>query len=509
MASLDAALHSILSKLHGDRALSVEELAVTTKLSPDAIRRHLAALEGESWVYVEREKSSSLVLTPNGKAAAEKGLPELRVGNALKKKEMELKALQSLFDGNPGEFSAGFGLAKRNNWIAISPKDGKTIISLTPEGTRGMAHSPAQHLLDALAKGELPPSDSPIVEELKARGLVEWKHASLEKVRITQAGKKALKELPVSASQTIIGALTPDILVSGKWKNASFKPYEVSIPVEPTYPGRIHPLRQTILDVRRVMVELGFSEEESPLVESSFWNMDVMFIPQDHPAREIQDTFYIPGQATLPDADLVKRVKATHEHGGKTGSKGFGYEWDSKIAMQLLLRTHGSATTFRTLGKGHKPPLKTFSIGRVFRNEALDATHLAEFYQVDGLIMGEGLTLRHLMGIIKEFYSKLGVDEIKFYPTYNPYTEPSMQAVAYHPTLKKWVELINCGMFRPETLKPLGITVPVISWGFGLERLALFIHQKSTVREILGPDVDLNFIRTYAGTTHQMRKGKE
>ncbi|MEK6970975.1 MAG: phenylalanine--tRNA ligase subunit alpha [archaeon] len=496
--------HAVLSALREGGEFSLHALVEPTGLSADAIRRILSGLEEQGLVSVKREKISAWMLSKTGNEVLSKGsLPEQRLCAALASKSLGMNALQSSFDGSPQEFAAAFGLAKRSSWIEVKNENGETVVHLTGLGTKSFAHSPLWIMLQAIARDEVPPSPSPIISELSARGLIVQKQSTTELVRITEKGLVWLKsEKPEKKAGKVLGPLSPKILASGEWRDASFKPYDVSAGVEPKYGGRIHPLRQVIRDVSRIMVELGFQEDESPLVESAFWNMDVMFIPQDHPAREIQDTFYVSGRAVVSDSDLVKRVKATHEHGGKTGSKGFGYEWDPKIAMQLLLRTHGSATTFRTLARKPPVPFKSFSIGRVFRNEAIDATHLAEFYQVDGLVMGEGLTLRHLMGTIKEFYARLGLTEIRFKPTYNPYTEPSMEALAYHPILERWVEIINSGMFRPETLKPLGIDVPVISWGFGLERLALFLYAKNTLKEILGPDVPLDFIRNYSGVSH-------
>lgn len=500
----------VLSALKERGEFSPYSLMEPTGLQADSIRRILSGLEEQGLVSVKREKIQSWSLTKTGEDVLSKGsLPEQRLCEALEK-SVAMKSLQSAFSGSPQEFAAAFGLAKRSNWIEVKNENGETIVHLTPVGKKSASHSPLWAMLQALAREEIPTVPSPLVSELASRGLIAQKISTNELAQITNKGMEFLKTTkPEKNSGKVLGPLSPHILASGEWKSASFKPYDVTAGVEPKYAGRIHPLRHTFRDVRRIMTELGFQEHESPLVESSFWNMDVMFIPQDHPARELQDTFYLPGKAVLPDVDLIKRVKATHEHGGKTGSKGFGYEWDPKIAMQLLLRTHVTATTFRTLAKNLPVPSKTFSIGRVYRNEAIDATHLAEFHQVDGLIVGEGLTLRHLMGIVKEFYAKLGLTEIRFKPTYNPYTEPSMESSVYHPGLDKWVEIVNSGMFRPETLRPLGIDVPVISWSFGIERLALFLHEKEMLKDISGPDVPLDFIRNYPGINHRIPGKKE
>lgn len=497
---LGVVLYDILMVLKDHSAHSVEDIASRASISPDTVRRSLVELEMNRWVKVSREKIEVFSLTPTGKEALKNGLPEELLLREIKNKQKPLLELQQHFTTFNQNFSVAFGIAKRRNLITTTNQTGIPSIEITSNGLDYLKHGELFSELKNIEDGN-PSIHSPLFVELKLRGLVESKTRTRELVSITPLGLEVAQNIkPIS--QTKIAQLTPELIVSGKWKDATFKPYDVNIPVEENFPGRLHPLTHTMRDIRRIMVEMGFYEMSSPLVESAFWNMDVMFIPQDHPAREIQDTFYLPGKAVLEDADLVKRVKATHEHGGKTGSRGHGYEWNPAVGMQLLLRTHGSATTYRTMAQPQKLPVKRFSIGRVFRNEAIDATHLAEFHQVDGYILAEGMNLRHLMGIIQEFYAKLGLKEIKFKPTYNPYTEPSMEAYAYNPKLKKWVELINSGIFRPETLRPLGIDVPVISWGLGVERLAMLLHDKKTTKEVMGPEVDLDFIRTYNETTH-------
>ena len=501
-------IHVILTALHGGEEFSLQELVQETGLQADAIRRLLVELEEKNLVKVTREKVERPILSKSGEETLGKGsLPEQRLCDLLQKQPLDMNALRGHFSQNPQEFSAAFGLAKRSNWIELKSEKAQTLVHLTPLGKKSSGNSPLWHTLQAVSRGEGLSHDSKVISELHARGLVTSKTHTNETAQITSEGKSLVESGKKSESKTNqIGLLTPQILASGAWKNASFKPYDVTLGVEERVPGKIHPMRQVIRDVRQIMVELGFDEMESGLVESAFWNMDAMFIPQDHPAREVQDTFYLPGKAILENPELIKRVKAMHEHGGKTGSKGFGYEWDPRIAAQLLLRTHTTATTFRELSKSAQHPQKKFAIGRIFRNEAVDATHLAEFHQVEGYIMGEGLTLRHLMGIIREFYAKLGLTNVRFKPTYNPYTEPSMESAAYNPQLGKWVELINSGMFRKESLAPFGIDVPVIAWGFGLERIVMMLYEKNTIKDIMGPDVDLDFIRNYSGAKHGLVK---
>jgi len=269
---------------------------------------------------------------------------------------------------------------------------------------------------------------------------------------------------------------------------------------------------------RETFIEMGFEEmETNKFVESSFWNFDALFQPQQHPARDAHDTFFVKTPAstrTLP-ADYLERVRATHENGGESlpdeynsKSCGWRYDWSEEESRKNLLRTHTTAVSSRTLYKiaqlakeGNFKPQKYFSIDRVFRNEALDATHLAEFHQVEGFVIDRNLSLGNLMGTIADFYRRLGPEfnDLKFKPTYNPYTEPSMEFFSYHPGLKKWVEVGNSGIFRPEMLRPMGFDedVSVIAWGMSLERPTMIKYGVDNIRTLFGHKVDLNMVRSH------------
>jgi len=274
---------------------------------------------------------------------------------------------------------------------------------------------------------------------------------------------------------------------------------------------------------REIFLEMGFEEmRTNKFVESSFWNFDALYQPQQHPARDEHDTFFIKTPAATHDIprDYLERVRATHEEGGRhlaaeyaSGSTGWGYEWSEEVTRTQLLRTHTTAVSSRTLyalaqlaKEAGRPgevlkPQKYFSIDRVFRNEALDATHLAEFHQVEGFVIGEGLSLANLMGTIQDFFRRLGPEfqDMKFKPTYNPYTEPSMEFACYHPTLKKWVECGNSGVFRPEMLRPMGFAdnVTVIAWGLSLERPTMIKYKFKDIRALFGHRIDLNMTRAH------------
>jgi len=227
-------------------------------------------------------------------------------------------------------------------------------------------------------------------------------------------------------------------------------------------------------------------------VENCFWNFDTLMVPQQHPARDLQDTFFLSDPATsntFPE-DYLERVKSMHEK-GDSDSIGWRYPWKKEETTKNILRTHTTAVSARMLYKlaqdGFKPK-KYFSIDRVFRNETLDATHLAEFHQIEGVIADYDLTLGDLIGLFSQFYERLGIKKLRFKPAFNPYTEPSMEIFSYHEGLKKWVEVGNSGIFRPEMLIPMGIPkdVKVLAWGLSLERPTMIKYGISNIRELIG-----------------------
>lgn len=267
------------------------------------------------------------------------------------------------------------------------------------------------------------------------------------------------------------------------------RPFDVSSAAPSVHGGRPHPLLLLVDRIREVFVEMGFTEIEGPFVESAFWNMDALFIPQDHPAREMQDTLYLERPKALPvPRGLVKTVKDVHLRGGKTGSTGWGGSFSEEESRRALLRTHTTVTTIRYLAENPRPPSRVFGIGRVFRNEAIDPTHLPEFHQIEGIVVEEGANFRMLLGVLREFYRRMGFAEVKVRPSYYPYTEPSLDVEVLWG--KKWLELGGAGIFRPEVTEPLGVPVPVLAWGLGLERLAMLSFGLKDIRQLYLSDVE-------------------
>jgi len=311
---------------------------------------------------------------------------------------------------------------------------------------------------------------------------IRWVEVTPEGVALVHGGVQALRE---------VNELTPEMLKDGTWRDVSFRPYDMSLDAYTMVPGKMHPFQRVLQETRRVFLEMGFCEVISPYVESAFWDFDALFQPQDHPAREMQDTFYLenPSRCALPDPELVERVKATHVDGGDTGSFGWRVPWSEEKAGQAVLRTHTTASTIRALSQNPNPPSKVFSVGRVFRRETIDYKHLPVFYQVDGIIVDEKASFASLLGTLKAFYSKMGFRKFEFRPAFFPYTEPSVEVFVWHEKRKDWFEMGGAGVFRPEVTVPQKCDVPVLAWGLGMERLAMFRYDLEDIRQTCLSDV--------------------
>jgi len=305
------------------------------------------------------------------------------------------------------------------------------------------------------------------------------------------------------------GALTQELVTSGQWRNRAWKSYNLNARGKVSPSGYLHPLLKVRTMYTEIFLEMGFEEmPTNRFVEASFWNFDTLFQPQQHPARDAHDTFFMATPATTTDLPetYVLAVKNMHEHGGH-GSIGWRYNWEYEEAQKNILRTHTTAVSARMLYQlgqeymhtGIFTPKKYFSIDKVFRNEAVDATHLAEFHQIEGLVADRNLTLGNLMGVLRSFFHKLGITNLRFKPAYNPYTEPSMEVFSYHEGLKKWVEVGNSGVFRPEMLLPLGLPsdVVVIAWGLSLERPTMIKYGIQNIRDLVGHGLDLGFCQSF------------
>ena len=322
-------------------------------------------------------------------------------------------------------------------------------------------------------------------ELLKGRKILEKREEIDRKIILTEEGKNIdLGEAPT------IGEITPEMIQSGDWKDKDFQKYSLNTKTTRTQHATLHPFTRFIEEIRLIFLQMGFQEIEGDYVQSAFWNMDALFIPQDHPARELQDTLYLDNSESfdLEDKELVKKIKDIHENGGDTESTGWGGKWDVEKAKKALLRTHTTVNTIKYLAENPKPPARVFGVGRVFRYESVDSTHLPEFTQVEGIIMEKDASFAMLIGVLKEFYKRMGFSEVRVRPAYFPYTEPSLEIeVVFN---GKWLELGGAGVFRPEVTAPFGIEYPVLAWGLGLERLAMLKLGLKDIRMLFQSDLD-------------------
>ncbi len=462
-----------LEKLDGKG--SVEKIMKVSGLAHAAVMRAALSLKTRKLVKIHEQRRTTVALSKEGKYHARKGLPERRAieeatklgGEATFDEVMERASLEDEFVTIASGWMQRKGWATMEKGVLKSSKKEAPQIG-TDEELLQLLDEKGPQIVEDLSR-ELQNA----VSTLKSRGLVEIERETLRELELTDAGRKLVKqgiEIVEEVSQ-----LTPELIITGKWRKLKLRRFNVTASGPKVYPGKIHPLQQIIQRVKEAFLEMGFTEIRGPIVETAFWNFDALFQPQDHPAREMMDTFYLaqPKEGGLPRKSVVDAVAKTHEDGWKTGSRGWEYSWSREEAKKLILRTHTTSVTIRYLADNKEPPVKVFSVDRAYRNEKVDYKHIPEFHQIEGIIMDKNVTLRDLMGALKEFYLKLGLRKVQFWPGYFPYTEPSVQATAYVPELKSWIELCGMGIFRPEVLAPLNIKYPVLAWGGGLERLAL------------------------------------
>jgi len=445
----------IINVLQKNRALTIAEIMKNTDLESDQVRRGIEWLKLKNLATVIDDKQLNYFFGPNADKALSIGLPERRLVNEIKNGHNSFELLRNALGD---DFNPAIANAKKNNWIKIEKKDSSTIISLEED----TSESPEEKFLK---HHETNKKNIPIkqpqeflktFESLQKRpGFINGDSITIKRISLTEKGRKIDLSEKVPSEAIDVEAKVPQ-----------------------THAARTHPLNDTINEIREIFVTLGFSEILGNQTQPSFWNFDALFTPQDHPARELQDTFYLDGIVSkkIATSKQIQQVSKVHK-------KGWRYFWSIIEAQKMVLRTHTTCVTIKYLAENKPDEARVFSLGRVFRNEKVSYKHLVEFNQIEGIVIGKNTTLRDLMGIQREFYRRLGLNKVKFWPTFFPYTEPSLQSMVYNERLGKWVELFGMGIFRPEVTKPLGITKPVLAWGGGIERIAMLKYGVNDVRE--------------------------
>lgn len=482
----------ILNSLESSsKSTSPEEIVSSQNLDIKSVMSAAGSLASKDIIKVTKNIEEILSLSEDGEKYANEGLPERKILTLLQSKgNIHMKNLGNESELDATDVKIGVGWLVRKKWAKID----KGLVTITDLGRDTLDLGSDEKLLKLLLINKeiyLDDLDSELKKGYKLlktrKGLINIDKDTYHFFDLTSKGEEILKKgITIQEEST---QLTHEQLKSGAWKNLKYRSYDIKTEFPEFYPGKMHPLRRTIEEIKEVFLNLGFSEARGPTLESAFWNFDCLFQPQDHAAREMQDTFYIknPKFADLPNQELVNKVAKTHEDGGNTSSEGWNYKWDVEVAKQTVLRTHTTGVSVRYLND-NEPPLKMFSVGRVFRRETITYKHLPEFHQVEGIVAGDNVNFKNLLGIIKEFYKKLGF-EVRFRPAYFPYTYLSMECEIYLPEKESWIELGGSGMFRPEVLEPLGINTPVAAFGLGIERLAMIKLGITDIRMLYKSDI--------------------
>ena len=419
------------------------------------------------------------------------GLPERRALKAIAAAGGSM-SLTDLATAVPGEDTIAVGWLMRKKLASMAGGDGAKTIVLNEAG-KAMLSSvmPDEELVARMTEGPVPESeaDPKAVKDLKGRkGMIKEIESVSRTITLTDDGVAAARSgLEVKEEEADV---TDELIQSGRWKDAAYRRYDVQTFAPAVYPAKKNPLTRLGAEVRRMFTDMGFTEMSSEYVQPAFWNMDALFIPQDHSARDMQDTFFLENPSSIPldDRELVEKIKAIHENGGDSGSTGWGGTWSEEKASQALLRTHSTVSSIRYIAAHPDAPQKAFSISRIFRKESIDATHLPEFSQIEGIVIDENASLDMLISLIREFYARMGFDEIHVRPSYFPYTEPSLELEVFFNG--KWLELGGAGVFRPEVLAPFGVKTPVLAWGFGFERLAMLKWNIKDIRDLYISDIE-------------------
>ena len=492
-----------------DAPVSDASLQTLSQLEPAQVSMAMGWLQAKALVRLHAETRTSWVsLTEVGRGYLATGAPADWILTTCRQGAQEghsftVKDLQEMGTFQPTEFSRALGLLKKEAAIRLV-SGGYVAATETSSPTMEQFHDLLRQLSES---GREMPSFSSDQQTLLRQYSVKRGNAQepfriedriQREYRLTETGQDVAKLCRPGAVEEI-SQLTPDMLKDGSWRKKPFRKYTITLRPPRVAPGRRHPYREFLDLVKHKLVGMGFQEMRGPLVETEFWDMDALYMPQFHPARAIHDVYFVktPTHAETIAEPFLSQVADTHEHGGGTESSGWGYQYDRARARRLVLRSQGTAVSARTMAANPLVPGKYFSMARCFRYDQVDATHATDFFQVEGIVLGDDITFRTLLGLLTLFAKEMAqAQESKFLPAYFPFTEPSVELHVRHPKLG-WMELGGAGLFRPEVTHPLGVTVPVIAWGLGLDRMAMVALGIHDIRDLFS--VDLEKIRTMRG----------
>jgi len=488
---------------------NIDEICRKSKLDKTSVLRALEYLGNKNIVTLSKEKKKIVELGVNGALYKKKELPERRLLNLLNEKRiLKLDEAQKQSSLSDEEFKASIGALKKKALIEIKNEK----ISISERSEEISRKSLEELFIEAM------PMDYDLLtsEQLyamksleKRRNIIQIREEEIIGINITKLGEEIMRSGKKVGE--LIEAITPKLLEKeSSWKGKKFRRYDVVSSLPSVNGGKRHFVNQATDYARKVWTEMGFQEMSGNVMQSSFWNFDALFTAQDHPVREMQDTFFINKKVELPsdfanagkrfnsnergrefDKKIVKAVKEAHEK-GVDGSKGWQYVWNEEEAKKLVLRTHTTCLSANTLANLDKKeiPAKFFAIGKCFRNETVDWSHGFEFNQTEGIVVGKNLNFRHLLGYLQEFFRKMGFEKVRFRPSYFPYTEPSVEIDVWHPEKKIWFELGGAGIFRPEVTIPLlGEKMTVLAWGPGFDRMIMDYYEIKDLRNMYKNDL--------------------
>ncbi len=467
------------------REKDIDEICMQSKLDRTSVLRALEYLGNKNIITFSHAEKRIVEMGINGALYRKKGLPERRLLNLLNEKRiLNLKEAQKQSSLSDDEFKAALGALKKKAIVEI--KNEKIMLA---NGKEEIAKKSLEELfIDSLPLdyNSLSPEQLFALKSLeKRKNIIQIKDVEIIGINITKLGEEIIKS--EKRIVELIEAITPKLLErESSWKGKKFRRYDVTSSLPSINGGKRHFVNQATDYARKVWTEMGFKEMTGNMIQSSFWNFDALFTAQDHPVREMQDTFFINKKTELPDKKIVKGIKEAHEK-GVDGSRGWQYAWDEEEAKKLVLRTHTTCLSANTLANLEKKdiPAKFFAIGKCFRNETVDWSHGFEFNQTEGIVVGKNLNFRHLLGYLREFFRKMGFEKIRFRPSYFPYTEPSVEIDVWHPEKRIWLELGGAGIFRPEVTIPLlGEKMTVLAWGPGFDRMIMDYYGIKDLREM-------------------------
>jgi phenylalanyl-tRNA synthetase alpha chain len=513
LAELHPLERKVLAALKVRPAVWDEELSRESGLDESRLSMALGWLTAKGVVKVEEERSTPFIsITDLGRKYVERGLPEARILKRLTAGDrIAVKDLSGLESMDSSEVSTALGnlRSKGGEIIRMGPggvlePTGSAIPAAIEAVLPGLIHK-LSDAPDAVPESNLTAEEKHFLNDIlekkwKTRGVVKRSEKKSKRLALTGLGQTLVSQITdeiVDVEE--LTQLTPELLKDGGWRGKAFRKYNIGLKPSRMAIGRKHPYRAFLDTVRMKLVSMGFEEMRGPLVESEFWNSDALFMPQFHPARDIHDVYFVAQPRSVPSlpVPLATQVASAHENGWKTGSRGWRYAFDMERAKRLVLRSQGTSVSARTLASGPKSPGKYFSIARCFRYDLVDATHAPDFFQVEGIALGEEINFRTLLGLLRLFAAEMArAEEVQYLPAYFPYTEPSVEMHVRHPKLG-WMELGGAGLFRPEVTRPLGVDHPVIAWGLGLDRMAMVALGIHDIRDLFSSDLDL--IRTKRG----------